>query len=195
MKYMLFITASAVIVSLIRCSSFPSCISVTPPKIQFTGNKTAVERQIVGEYRELEKDAWMISSVRTSGGKAAVSAAPPSDDPVLYKALKVLEYHRMKIRSYKNESAVGESATGYVSYIRQPRYENDPMSREIVLRVIANENEARKTVFARSLASSLKRDPDENEIAAFGRQYAAEMQAAAQKNDMIEDQAGRWMKK
>ena len=51
--------------SLTGCSSGPSCITVTPPKVNMTTEKTAIERQIIGEYRELEKDAWAISSART----------------------------------------------------------------------------------------------------------------------------------
>jgi len=67
----LILCASLVIHS--GCSStqncmkgMPSCIEITPPDINLTGERTVIERQVIGDYRELEKDAWIVSSVQTS---------------------------------------------------------------------------------------------------------------------------------
>ncbi|HNN80312.1 MAG TPA: hypothetical protein PKL30_15605, partial [Leptospiraceae bacterium] len=45
--------------------SFVNCI-LTPPPITFTQSQTAAEKQMVGEDKELEKDGWLISSIKTS---------------------------------------------------------------------------------------------------------------------------------
>ena len=93
MKKSIIIIISAVIsLSLYAgCSSGPSCITVVPPTINLTGEKTVIERQIVGDYRELEKDAWSISSVKTTTGKSA-SQGQISGDPEIVKAVKIRDY-------------------------------------------------------------------------------------------------------
>ena len=46
---------------------FVNCFStLKPPAITFTQSQTAAEKQMIGEDKELEKDGWLISSIKTS---------------------------------------------------------------------------------------------------------------------------------
>ena len=79
--------------------------SIVPPAINLTGGKTIVERQIIGDYRELEKDAWVLSSVQTNVQKSG-SEGRGSADPELFQAMQVREFHKEKIRKYKDDPSL-----------------------------------------------------------------------------------------
>ncbi len=190
---LLFIT----ILGLVRCktTTTPSCCVIAAPKIHLTGNRTVVERQIVGDYKELEKDSWIISSVRTTVQKTKGSGTMTAADKELFLAMKVREFHRERINGYKNEGAIGENNRGLVEYRKTPEFENDDKAKKILESIIKNENEARTTIFKRTLLKIKKREADKKELEAFGRLFAEEQRALAGKNEWIQEDSGRWIKK
>jgi hypothetical protein len=189
-----------IIVSIIICSALlngcatgtPSCIDFVPPKVQFTGEKTVVERQIIGDYRELEKDAWVVSSVQSSMVPAGRSVR---GDRVLFSAMQVREFHKPKIRKYKDESAIGEGNTGLIYYRRTSKYEKSQELKKILMVVLQEENKARAIIFKRSIVLSGKTKPSESEIKTFAEQFSREQQALAIKNDWIQNSKGVWVRK
>ena len=174
------------------CSSF---ITIVPPKIQITGEKTVIEKQIIGEYRELEKDAWVISSIRTTVQRTHGSSTASASDPELFKALKIREYHTEKLRTYKDNGAVGEANNGYVVYIANKKYEADESEKAVLLKVIEEENKARKTIFIRSLFSVKNEEPDDEAVELFGRIFSQDQASSAIKNDWIQNKSGEWDRK
>lgn len=176
------------------CSSMPSCCLISPPKIQMTGSKTVVERQIIGEYKELEKDAWIISSTKTTLSRSRGTGTISGRDKELFKAQKVREFHTDKIRKYKDEGAIGENNTGLIAYRPIPRYEKDKNYKRLLLTLIKEENKARTTIFTRTLKLQEK-DANKQQLAAFGKIFAEEQRALAQKNDWIQETSGKWSKK
>ena len=159
------ISASLFLSVLLGCSSkipflkdIPSCCLISPPDVHLTGEKTVVERQIVGDYRELEKDAWIISSVRTNIQRS--KGTTTGGDEYILKALKIREFHEDKIRRYKDQGAVGEKNNGFIAYIRHSKYESDKNLKNILLRVAEEENKARKIAI-----------PDEGLILEPGKLY------------------------
>jgi hypothetical protein len=175
-------------------ASIPSCIEIVPPEIQLTGEKTVIERQMVGDYRELERDAWMVSSAKTNVSKSKGSPLAGGDE-ALFTAMKVREFNADKIRGYKNEGAIGESANGLVAYIQNQRYEASPSLKALLLRVIEDENAARNRIFERSLTKSSKEKATDEQIQVFGKKFAQEQVALAIKNDWIQEKSGQWVRK
>jgi len=178
---------------LISCNACSSCITVVPPAIVITGEKTIIERQIVGEYREIEKDAWIISSAMTPVYGARSTAAGASGDRELMTALRIRDFNDEKIRKYKDEGSVGETAEGVVAYRQAPRYEKDPEARTTLMKAVGEENSARSVIFRRSLESAA--EPSGDEIAAAGRKFAAEQELLSRKGDWIRDANGKWYRK
>ena len=174
--------------------SIPSCCLIAQPSVTLTGEKTSVERHIIGEYKELEKDAWIISSVDTGIQRGETAFAETGDEELL-TAMKIRELHRDKIRDYKNEGAIGEKYDGYIAYMELFKYENDKNIKKILLTVIEEENKARRTLFIRSVAGKKKENPTEDEINSFGKIFAEEQQAMSGKNDWIQDKSGKWIRK
>ncbi|HDP81185.1 MAG TPA: DUF1318 domain-containing protein [Spirochaetes bacterium] len=178
-----------------NCAGIPSCLEISPPDIHLTGEKTVIERQMVGEYRELEDDAWVIASVKTGVGDA--KGVPPviGGDDVLFRAMKIREFNANKIRRYKDEGAVGEAANGLAAYITHRDYERDAEAKKILMRVLNDENAARGAIFRRSLEKAGKEKPDEARIGLFGARFAEEQRALARKNDWVQEKSGQWVKK
>lgn len=176
-------------------STVPSCITIEIPTPTITGEKTVIERQIVGDYRELEKDAWMLSSVKTNIQRKRGTASIIGGDRILFRAMKIREFHLDKIREYKNNGAIGEGNHGYIVYRQVSRYEQDRDLKGILLRVIGEENRARKIIFRRSLERSGIEKPGEKEMIGFGRIFAKEQRALAQTHDWIQEESGSWVRK
>lgn len=194
-KNIIIIISAIILVSFYTgCSSVPSCITVVPPTINLTGEKTVIERQIIGDYRELEEDAWSISSVKTTTGRSA-SQRQISGDPEIVKAVKIRDYISDKVLAYKKEGAIGESAIGYVAYRETKKYESSADFKKALMLVIEDENNARKTIFTRSLMNIEGVEPDKAKVENFGKLFAEEQRAIAEKGDWIQDNSGRWIRK
>ncbi len=176
-------------------STVLACVTIEIPTPTITGEKTVIERQIVGDYRELEKDAWIISSVKTNIQRKRGTTSVIGGDRILFMALKIREFHRDKIRDYKNSGAIGEGNEGYIVYRKAARYEKDRDLKGILLRVMEEENRARKTIFRRSLMRSGVETPGEKEMLNFGRVFAKEQRALAQTNDWIQEENANWVRK
>ncbi|MBP7603301.1 MAG: DUF1318 domain-containing protein [Spirochaetes bacterium] len=173
----------------------PSCLEISPPDIHLTGEKTVIERQIVGDYRELERDAWIVSSVKTDVARSRGPAVVMGGDEALLRAVKIREFNEAKIRAYKDEGAVGEASTGLAVYLPQKRYESDASRRAALMRVLEDENAARRTIFERSVARAGTGEPSRRDVDAFGAAFAEEQAALARKNDWVQEKTGKWVRK
>lgn len=181
--------------TLIIFSAVLACSTIEIPTPTITTEKTVIERQIVGNYRELEKDAWILSSVKTNIQRKRGTTSVISGDRILFMALKIREFHMDKIRNYKNSGAIGEGNDGFIVYRQVPQHEKNRDLKDILLRVMEEENRARKTIFRRSLMRSGVEAPGEKEIYNFGRVFAKEQRALAQTNDWIQEENGSWVRK
>lgn len=194
-KNIIIIISAIILISIYTgCSSVPSCITVVPPAISLTGEKTVIERQIVGDYRELEKDAWTISSVKTTTGRSA-SQGQISGDPEIVKAVKIRDYISDKLIAYKKEGSVGEGGDGFVAYRETKKYESSSDLKKALILVIEEENKSRKTIFTRSLMNIEGVEPGKVKVENFGKLFAEEQRAVAEKGDWIQDNSGRWTRK
>ena len=172
-----------------------ACITIVPPKISMTGEKTVIERQITGDYMELEPDAWIISSVRILSGGSSIVMSADGYDEELINAINIRNFHNDKVVQYKSEGAIGEAATGFILYRSLPLYEKQKAEKDILMAVIKNENDARLTVFKRSVFLKEKREPTQNELSSFGQIFAEEQRKSASQGDWVQDAAGKWTQK
>ncbi|MDY6967330.1 MAG: DUF1318 domain-containing protein [Spirochaetota bacterium] len=200
-KRILIITISLWSYVIWGCSSsipflkdMPSCCLISPPKIHLTGEKTVVERQIVGDYRELEKDSWAVSSVKTNVQRSKGMTITGQDKDLLL-AYKIREFHEEKIRKNKDEGAIGEENSGFIAYIQMSKYENNKDLKKLLMKLIQEENKARNTIFKRTLLESGIQEVKEEQISAFGKRFAEEQRAMARKGDWVQDITGKWIRK
>lgn len=175
------------------CSSLgeiPSCCWISPPDINLTGQKTVIERQIVGDYRELEKDAWVVSSVKTN-----MAGRTGARDEEIFRAFKTRDDLLDIVRKYKDDGAVGESNLGLLGYIGTPAYEREASKKKALLAVMEQENGARKVIFRKTLIKAGIAAPNDGQVASLGRRFAEEQRAFAKNNDWLQGNDGKWARK
>ena len=124
------------ILILVFCVS--GCV-IIPPKFQLTGERTLVEKQIAGEYRELEEDAWIVSTMKTNLDSEKNEGSSGDSDSL--SAVRIMNQER--ISSYKAEGAVGESFFGTLKYRESAKYEKNKTLKDRLMRVIQTENDVR----------------------------------------------------
>jgi len=165
-----------------------SCV-IIPPKIELTGEKTMIERQITGEYRELEDDAWVVSSARTNVQKEKSGTAVSFSDEEILSAQNIRSMNEERIRRYKDESAIGEGRDGNLKYRSISVYEKDSRKKTELLSIIETENNARKKIIL-YYAAKTKRSENEERIS-----FAAEQREKARRGDVLETADGKWVTK
>ncbi len=167
----------------------PSCIEIHPPAINITGEKTALERQLIGEYKEIEKDAWVTSTVMvpSKGERRALGAI----DESMLRAIQMRELNLDRIRQYKDMGIVGEMYNGYIGIVDEKKLQSIK-DNEVIRSVINDENNARQIIFIKSSDSKDAKDP---KAIQFGYDFAKEQHAKAKKGDWIQKEDGRWVKK
>lgn len=103
--------------------------TIVVPPVTITGQKTATEKQIIGDQTELEKDVWMISSAKTS--EHAVLDAKSLEDrksteqenAFTYRAFLKFELFSAKLAELKKDKVVGENNKGFVSNLFEEKVE------------------------------------------------------------------------
>jgi len=190
MKILIFIIIATLFIT--GCSS--GCIAISPPNINLTSEQTVIERQIIGDYKEIEKDAWVISSVKTSENRHNNKMTKIGDEKT-FLAMQIRELHRKKIRKYKNSSVIGENFNGYISYLKNKEYENDLNKKSILLIILKEENKARKNIFIGTVRSIIHEKPSNDQLSLIGRKFAIQQREIAKDGDMIQLENGLWEKK
>src|SRR5688572_16568452 len=99
-----------------------NCFStIVIPPVTITGQKTATEKQIIGEQTELEKDVWMISSAKTAE-HADLETKPKEirrsmeqENANTYRAFLKFELFSAHLAALKKDRVVGENNKGFVA--------------------------------------------------------------------------------
>ena len=170
------------ILILVFCVS--GCV-IIPPKFQLTGERTLVEKQIAGEYRELEEDAWIVSTIKTNLDSEKNEGSSGDSDSL--SAVRIMNQER--ISSYKAEGAVGESFFGTLKYRESAKYEKDKTLKDRLMRVIQTENDARSEIVKSGAAVSAKKESDQFRL------FGEEQRRNALPGEWIEIAEGKWVKK
>lgn len=53
-----------------------SACSIKPPEVRLTGEKTALEKEILGTYHQMREDTWMVASTRGVEEKPQEAMSP-----------------------------------------------------------------------------------------------------------------------
>ncbi|MBN2823681.1 MAG: DUF1318 domain-containing protein [Campylobacterales bacterium] len=191
MKKIILVLGFLAFVNFVGCSS--GCLVITPPDVHMTGEKTVIENQIVGQYKELEKDVWVISSVNSSFGGDSQLGKKSIGNKQLYIAMEVRAYNQKAVRDYKDRLLVGETNDGLLKIMSKKGLDKAEVTK--LESIVAEENRSRKEIFSLSLQLSKKRTPTKDELDAFAREFADEQRAMAKSGDWIENKNGSWVKK
>lgn len=155
--------------------------SVRAPEVQVTGEKTALENQIIGTYRQVADESWMIASTRAADSGQKVQMATEKKE--VLDAVQNRKFNKDDIDEFKREGAVGENNQGFLELRPLPRLGEDLAYRDLVVRIMTEENRDRRLIYDRVL--------DLNPNA--GRAGSAAVYAVFAKMNIEESPPGTWV--
>ncbi|PJE01486.1 MAG: DUF1318 domain-containing protein [Leptospira sp.] len=137
--------------------------SLKAPAITFTQTQTASEKQMIGEDKEIEKDGWLISSIKSSSSGSDLWQKDDSTDSVSDKELiiqlKKLAYLSPEISEWKDKGMIGESYDGTLK--KNPKVPISPASNTSRIEELINlVNQTRARVLESKLAKEKLADPN-----------------------------------
>jgi uncharacterized protein YdbL (DUF1318 family) len=184
--------------------------SIKPPEVTVTGEKTALERQLLGEHKKLPEEIWSIGAVSTS------SLVPPTESDSLQRSIfgevettlvksyspERLRYLRAEasrifnkddVDDFKKEGIVGENNRGYLEVVDSAKLRADSTLAVLVGRVVTEENRSRRVLMEWYV--SLRQDLTEQDLPQVEASFAQRNREAAKPGELIQDEAGSWRRK
>jgi len=182
-------------------------LSLRPPAITFTQSQTAAERQMIGEGKDLEKDGWIISSIRTSASGSDVwekeildKEIPEGElDEVTYTALKRLAYLSKDVRDFKKKDFIGEALDGQIKInplLNESRFKKQfPESKKQIDELIQMVNESRRIVYESKLQKLNSMNLKEQELIKKKDALQLSYYQLVEDGEYYEAKRGKWGRK
>jgi hypothetical protein len=183
-----------------------ACVLKMPP-ITFTQSGTAAEKQMIGEEKHIEKDGWILSSIRSSATGSEIwerenltkNVAIDHEDPEFISALRVIAYFAPEINRYKKKFFIGEALDGKVKLnplLKETRFhkEYDNVQNRL-LEVIKNVNSARELIYNKRVQFIAKEKIDEKSIEQKKSKALLVYYNMVEIGEYYESSKNKWIKK
>ena len=181
-----------------------SC-TVKPPEITVTGEKTVLERQLLGQYqlspKEIflpEADGGIYAAYQTSIPESLTTIGPSSIevDTGRREYMIALANHRFNLddlNRFKDQGVIGENNQGFVSLFPEKAALLTDADRAIINAVVKEENQGRQVIMRRVI--SLRADLTENDLPEIQRIFATRNIEEEKPGRMIQAGNGEWLVK
>lgn len=196
------------------------CCSIVIPPVTLTGNKTAIERQIIGEQTEIEENVWLISSASVSDRDKILDTKSMKEQESVKleneyaaRAFIILKKFGPDLQLLINDGVVGEAASGNLinlfksSYNKKipekvaeqynEKYMKDAIKGKKIRRlkiVVRQVNYARELLCKSYLVNQGQLEFKDSEIKKLLVQFGREKISSAKKGMIIEQSPGNWKK-
>ena len=177
--------------SVIVCVIVLTGCSIKAPEVRVTGEKTALEREVIGTYHQMREDTWMIASTR-SAEEDTLEEVSPEKRQVL-EALREQEYNKDDIDEFKQKGYVGENNRGFLDVRASGLADADEKTKALVDEIVREENQDREVVMGRviELNESLKKAVRDEVLVIFARMH----QENSLPGTWIQQPEGEWIRK
>jgi uncharacterized protein YdbL (DUF1318 family) len=165
--------------------------SIKPPEVRLTGEKTALEKEILGTYHQMREDTWMVASTRSTEEKPQAAMSPEKKRSL--EALREQEFNRDDVEEFKKEGYVGETNEATLLVRSSEELNQNPKKMKFVEEIVLEENTNRKVVMERvvELNDALKRAVSKDVYSVFAKMY----QENSPSGTWIQKPDGSWVKK
>lgn len=165
--------------------------SIRAPEVQVTGEKTALEKEVLGTYEEMEEDTWMIASTRAAKTEDEVKISP--EKKKVLEALQEQKFNKDDIEEFKREGFVGENNAGYLELRLIDQLNNQPERMKFIQSIVEEENADRNIIMGRviELNESLKKSNKADIQAIFAKMN----QENSPEGTWIQNTGGKWIRK
>lgn len=188
------------------CLFLTSC-TVRLPAITFTQSGTAAEKQMIGTDKEIEKDGWILSSVKTSALGSEIWKReyltndlylPEKDEEVLLH-LKRMAYFAPEIKLYKTKGYIGEALDGKLKInplLKTTKFARD--FEDVKTRIdefLKLTNESRSFLFAKKVQKIEKEFKDDQKIKTEKKKVQFTYYNLVEDGEYFEISSNKWIKK
>lgn len=167
---------------------FTSC-AVVPPEIKLTGERTALENQIIGTFDEIESESWITASQRSTS--MASSEELQAQQQTVLDAVQTRKFNADEIRELKEEQVIGENNRGFLEILGNEQYRTEPQYQQRVNNLVEHENQARRIIYQRAMAITLAEQDSVQAYSALADIRADESAAGT----LIQQPDGSWAEK
>ena len=170
---------------------FVANCSVKAPEVKVTGEKTALENQVIGTYAEIEQDAWTLASVRST--KPGQQPKMPAEKKKVFEAVQGRKFNKDDIDEFKKAEIVGETNLGLLEIRNHQKFESDPDLKNRVTKIVETENSYRQIIMDRIIVlnESAAKAGNEN----VSRIFAKINQDNSEAGTWVQSDDGKWIKK
>jgi uncharacterized protein YdbL (DUF1318 family) len=164
--------------------------SIKPPEFRVTGEKTALEKEILGTYHQMREDTWMVASTRGPETRAAAPMSPEKKRSL--DALQEQAFNRDDVEEFKRNGWIGETNEGWLEVRESADLPRNAERRKFLDDIAREENDDRRVILERvvELNDALKRAVPKDVSAVFAKMY----QENSPKGTWIQQPDGTWMK-
>ena len=136
--------------------------SLVEVKVDIVGERTALERQVLGTFQEIDRQAILLASVRSVDATGRLVETPPlpPDKRRVVKALQRMKFNRDDVDRLRGLGYLGEGNNGLLVF-RSDQLKGEGKekgevkdSEEFIQSIMAEENEDRLIVINRVLQES-----------------------------------------
>ena len=123
--------------------------SIKAPEIAVTGEKTALENQVLGQFQQLDDKNGVIASTRS------IDPLPDSvSSNRVFDAVHRQKFRNDELVELKRKHVIGEGNDGFLAIVSTDEHQTDSSLRQTVERLVNAENDDRRLIYAHMLASS-----------------------------------------
>jgi len=158
---------------------------------------TAIERQLLGAYQQLDRELVWVSSVRGPGGEGPEADRLSEVDDLGTRALRMRLLQRFNeddLRQLADWQCVAEGRSAAVQPVGCDEVERDLRWRRIRERVVQEENQAREVIIEYAADQAARRqgrsEPDDQLRQRMRAAYADLMRTAAAPDHLVESSEG-----
>ncbi len=161
--------------------------------LSVVGEKTALEKQVLGTYHALGEDLLIYGSVRGVDEDGGLKLAPPAtaSQRAAFAAMRDREYNRDDVERILRAGVAGEASTGMLVVRDEAKLDDiDRLSREQVQALIGEENESREAILGRLVETTPElADAQRSEIVKI---FAELNRDTAPKGAWVQNPQGVW---
>lgn len=162
-----------------------SLLSACTFNFELTSQRTALENQVLGAYKELEDDVILASSVRGAPGdeKPALSASKRR----AVDARQNQDFNRDDIDELKDKGVLGEANDGRLALLPQAKGE------KLAAQLLSEENRDRQEIWQRIIDANANLSA--GDLPQVRATYAKMQREGVVKGQWYQDESGAWRQK
>ena len=160
--------------------------------VTIVDEKSALEKQILGQFGDFGKEVYYMSSVRSvdTDGKLKKTENIPEDKKKVISAMQRISFNYDDIADFKSKHFAGENNKGFLEIFNDKIIELDVKQKNFLIEIVNQENYDRKVIMERILGTNI--NLKDNDMSKVENIYASMKRDTANAGEYIQLPDGNW---